>query len=270
MLLNILISTIDNGINKVGKIILDKHSDIQYIVSHHFTKEEFKFVPEDLLRDDVIISQMPGKGLSKSRNNSIMIATGDIGLFSDDDVNYTNEYFDSIINTFIKEKPDIAIFKIKTPKGEPEYKNYPQNAYQLSLSNMHSPSTIEIAFNINSIKNKLKFDERFGLGTYLGGGEEVLFIKDAIKQGLKVWYYPLYVVQHSQISTIKKYSKYHKKRIIVYGAMYARKYGWLSIPVIFLKTIMLWPDLIKNRRSLFVYLTQVYCGCFYILFNRKN
>ena len=71
MLLNVLISTIDEGIEKVQNVILKYRKDIFYIISHQYTAEEFKYVPQELKRKDVLISQIPGSGVTKSRNNSI-------------------------------------------------------------------------------------------------------------------------------------------------------------------------------------------------------
>ena len=47
-----------------------------------------------------MVSQIPGKGLTKSRNNAIQNATGDIGVIADDDVKYTNEYFNAILEVY--------------------------------------------------------------------------------------------------------------------------------------------------------------------------
>ena len=270
MILSILISTIDEGINKIQHLLLPQRNDVNYLVVHHYTDKIFNTIPVELLRDDIIVQQFSGKGVSKARNISILQAKGEIALIADDDVTYTNEYFDRIINTFIKDDPDLALFKIKTMSGEGEYKDYRVKTYQLSLNNLHSISSIEIAFKIQPIKNKIKFDERFGSGSFLIGGEEDLFILDAIKNGLIIKYYPYYVVNHPEESHVKKFPTYHKKRVLVRGAFYARTSGWLAIPKILLKSIALTPTLIKEHKNPIIHLYQMYIGCFYILFNNTS
>ena len=97
-----------------------------------------------------------GKGVTKSRNNSIRLADGDIGLFSDDDVTYKDSYFDTVKNVFDSNNElDIALFKIRTPDGEPEYKNY--SPHHKVITKAPSVGTVEIAFRINPVKERIFF-----------------------------------------------------------------------------------------------------------------
>ncbi len=265
MKLEILISTIDAGIERINDVLLPFRQDVKYIISHQYQDEKYKYTPKELLREDVLVSQIPGRGLTKSRNHAIRLADGDICLIADDDVRYTNEFFNTIIQTFQNKSPDIALFKIKTFDGEGDYKNYPFKEYRLNLKNLHSPSSIEIAFKTEKIKGNIFFDERFGLGSFLNGGEELFFIRDAIEKGLKVWYFPESVVIHPKESTIKSLPKYHKRRVMVGGASDARKNGWLAIPKAFLGTIKVIPDLIKYKKNPFVYFYQRIRAAIYIL-----
>jgi glycosyltransferase involved in cell wall biosynthesis len=264
-MLSVLISTIDSGITRIRNIILSPRNDVNYVVVHQYTDNDYRNIPEELKRPDIQISQIPGRGLTKSRNHAIAIATGDIALIADDDVSYKNEYFDLVLEIFRNKMPDIALFKIKTGDNKNEYKNYPECACKMTLKNMHSPSSIEIAFKIEKIKNNISFDERFGLGTFLNGGGEMLFIQDAIKKGLNVQYYPFYIVTHPHESQIMKFPLYHKRRLKVAGATYARKYGLMAVPRIFLRTLILIPDLIRSSKNPVVFLYQMYVGCFHLL-----
>ncbi len=115
MKINILISTIDEKILQVKDVILDPRDDVEYIISHQYTNGRFKDIPSELVRNDITVSQIEGKGVTKSRNNALRLATGDIGLFSDDDVTYRDEYIDIVKETFLTNPDiDVALFKIKT------------------------------------------------------------------------------------------------------------------------------------------------------------
>jgi hypothetical protein len=95
-------------------------------------------------------------------------------------------YFDKVFSVFRQSMLDIALFKIMTDEGESEYKSISDLiSYELSLGKFHSPSSIEIAFRLESVRDKIEFDERFGLGSYVCGGEEWLFIRDALQSNLK-------------------------------------------------------------------------------------
>ena len=271
MILDILISTIDKGIEEVPSILLPARSDVRYIVSHQYTDEQYLPIPRELLRDDVLVSQIPGKGLTKSRNNAIRIATGDVCVIADDDVRYTNEYFDKIIDSDRLGIYDIICFKINTGDGNPEYKNYPLKQIIINSLKDHVPSSIEITFKRKLIvENCIDFDERFGLGSWLNGGEENLFVYDAIKKGLKVGFIPEYIVEHPFESTIKSFPKYAQRRVRVTGALDARFNGLISIPKAFIATIKSSPDLIRHKKNPFVYFFDRIAGSIYILKSTKR
>lgn len=270
MNLDILISTIDQGIENVISILLPVRPDVKYIISHQYLDEKFLPIPKELIREDVLVSQIPGKGLTKSRNNAIRLATGDVCVIADDDVKYTNEYFDTIIKAYQVSSFDILCFKINTGKGNPEYKKYPQKQIVINSLSDHVPSSIEITFIRNKIiDNSINFDERFGLGSWLSGGEENLFIYDAIKKGLKVGFIPEFIVEHPFESTNKSFPKYSQQRVRVIGALDARLNGLLSIPKAFFATLRYSIDLIRNKKNPFVYFYDRIAGSIYILKSSK-
>lgn len=267
MQLNVLISTIDEGIYKVKNVILDYRKDVSYIISHQYTDEKFKIIPKELIRDDILISHISGKGVTKSRNNAIRLAKGEIGLFSDDDVTYNNEYIDKVLETFShNDFLDVAIFKMKKPGDFPDHKNYPKEPIKIRELPF-SIGTIEIAFRINQIKKEhIFFDERFGAGQkLLIGSDENIFVLDCIKKGLNVWFFPEYIVNHPREATIMSISKYDKRRNSVRGAYDARINGVISIPKSFYETIRILPDLIINNKNPFLYLKERLFAAIYIL-----
>lgn len=268
--LEILISTIDQGIEKIKEVILPERHDVKYIISHQYRDIRFKTIPNELVRGDIIISQSKGQGLTKSRNNAINLATGDICIIADDDVRYTYKYFDTIINTFENNEVDVACLKIFTGNNQPEYKNYPVTEKEITSLVDYSPSSIEITFKLDKVKHEeIFFDERFGMGSWLNGGGENLFIYDAIKKGLKVKFFPFYIVQHPYESTIKSFGKYAQRRVRVGGALDARLNGKIAVIKAFAVTLKILPDLIRHRKNLFVYLDERLSGTFYILNSKK-
>ena len=274
MIINVLISTIDSGINKISKIIQDKISDVKYIVSYQYTDNKPAKIPKDLNKDDVIISQIPGRGLSRNRNNALRFATGDIGVIADDDVKYLSDSFNIIRKVFEENRDlDVACFKIKTPDGEPEYKKYPEERYLLNKGKRHSISSIEIAFRINRIKEKdISFDERFGLGNkIITSGEESVFIQDCIKERLKVEFFPLYIVEHLLDSTTRKILPYSKFWARISAGVDARVNPIWAIPKAFGRTVKQLPKIIRNGKNPFVFLFYGLHAIIYIYTtNRKN
>ncbi len=271
MTLEILISTIDTGITKISDILLPFRPDVKYIVSHQYQDEKYLPIPKELIREDVLVSQIPGKGLTKSRNNAIRLATADICVIADDDVRYTDEYFDTILDVYQNNDVNVACFMINTGEGNPKYKNYSNNEIIIKSLKDHAPSSIEITFRLKPVLEKeILFDERFGLGSWLAGGEENLFIFDAINKHLLVKFFPHYIVQHPFESTIKSFPKYHQRRVKVGGALDARINGWFSIPKAFAGTLKFLPDLIRNRKNPFIYLYERLSAAIYILFSKPT
>lgn len=267
MMINILISTIDAGIGKIEKVLLRPRPDLKYIVSHQVTGERYRPVPEALQREDVVVGQIAGRGLSRNRNNAIALADGDIALLADDDVRYRPEYITALLEAF-RADPDVDVgcFRIATPDGEGEYKDYAAHAFLLNEESHHFISSMELAFRLAPIKSRgITFDPRFGAGSELvSHGEEAVFIHDCIRAGLKVKYIPAYVVEHPANSTIKAMPPYAAERNIFKGAYDARRYGWLAYPAAFFGALRLWPELKKAGTGPARYMRERLRGASYI------
>lgn len=269
MIVNILICTIDAGIERVEKILLDPRPDLKYIISHQVTDERLRMIPDTFKRNDVVVGQVEGRGLSRNRNNTLLMADGDIALLADDDVRYREEYINNVIEAFEADPDlDVACFKIATPEGDPEYKEYSTEPYFLNKESRHYISSLEIAFRIKAVKERsIKFDERFGLGSGLiSCGEEAVFIYDCIGAGLQVKYIPEYVVMHKEISTTKALDKYDSVKNIFKGAYDARRFRWKAIPAAYLDAYRLRTDLNKNDKRALSYLRERLRGACYILY----
>ncbi|MDY6826327.1 MAG: glycosyltransferase family 2 protein [Bacillota bacterium] len=273
MRINILVATLDQGIKRVPNILLPQRGDLQYIVSHQVTSKKYRKIPAALTRKDISVVQIEGKGLCRNRNNALALADGDIIILADDDVRYRDEYMENVKNAFNDDQDlSVACFKIATPPGEPEYKEYARRPYLLDEEEHHYISTLEIVFRLDRIKEEgLYFDERFGLGSKLNSfGEESVFIHDCLKAGLRVKYIPQYIVEHPSVSTIKSIGRYEEVHNIFKGAYDARRYGWLAFPAAFYGTLKLWPQLRRYGKSPRDYLAERLRGAAYILREKIN
>lgn len=109
--LDILICTLNEGINKVASVLLPQQEGVRYVVS--WQQDGYQCdIPLALLRSDVTVVTLPGRGLSRNRNNAIAHSTADICLIADDDVAYTPDAFRAVIDTF-EGNPhlDVATFR---------------------------------------------------------------------------------------------------------------------------------------------------------------
>lgn len=199
MTLQLLISTIDGGIEKISSMLLEPCDGITYLVSWQHSVSDNHVLPQDLVRNDVEVVHMDGCGLSRNRNNCIKNATGDICLIADDDCRYSREELSCVALTFASHRDlDIATFKVHGVPTE-----YPDKSFVLSerQKNYHVTS-FEIAFRRKSVQGKLWFNEMFGLGApVLQCAEEEVLIHDAVSMGLKCVYFPMYIATNDVPTT---------------------------------------------------------------------
>lgn len=127
------------------------------------------------------------RGLSKSRNLAIKNAEGEICLICDDDELFTSNYEEIILSTFERNpKADIIAFALNYSR-----KQFSTKAGWKSFIGAMKISSVQIAFRRERIiESGVLFDESMGAGTGHGGGEEVKFLFDCLKKGLKLYYCP--------------------------------------------------------------------------------
>lgn len=261
MTLEVLVCTIDEGISNIKNLLLSPINGVSYLISwqHSHVNENYT-IPQELIRNDVKIAHIQGRGLSRNRNNAISHATGDICLIADDDCSYRPEYFNAVIDTFQKcPELDIATFK---HTNKHESKVYPATSFNLKhKAKGYFTSSIEIAFRRTSVQGKLWFNEHFGLGApVLQSGEENIFILDAIKAGMNCQYFPIVIVEHNHPTTASSRAG-NPGVIMAEGAYISIAYTWTALPRLILKAFRLNK---KNSLGFFKNLSYIFKGVSYI------
>lgn len=127
------------------------------------------------------------RGLSKSRNLAIQHTVGDLCLLCDDDEQLDSSYEDTILKAYeALPDADIICFRISNQPSR-----LTQKMQRLTKWTAMRIASWQISFRRESIlKSGIRFDEDMGAGTGNGGGEEVKFLRDCIKAGLKAYYVP--------------------------------------------------------------------------------
>ena len=127
------------------------------------------------------------RGLSNSRNLAIQHASGDVCLLCDDDEQLDSSYEDTILKAY-EALPDADIICFRISNQPSRLK---QETQRLTKWTAMRIASWQITFRRESIlKSGIRFDEDMGAGTGNGGGEEVKFLRDCIKAGLKAYYVP--------------------------------------------------------------------------------
>lgn len=134
------------------------------------------------------------RGVGLNRNNALMRANADIGLFADDDMVYVKSY-PEIVKKAFEEIPDadVIIFDLKYPRGgRPPI----TKIQRLNRRSGMRFGAARFAVRLSRIHlNGVSFNLCFGGGAKYSSGEDTLFLNDCFDKKLKVYTYPA-VIAH--------------------------------------------------------------------------
>lgn len=162
------------------------------------------------------------KGLSKSRNKAISKCTGDICVIADDDLTYVKDYEKIILNAYNK-YPQADIIAFDVPSTNEERPTSSLKDGKVNYIKTMKLSSFQITFKKDSIVNKnLKFDENFGAGSgKYTCGEENIFLFEAKKAGLKIYYSKQAIAQVTHNDSTW-YNGFNEDLFTTKGAMFYR------------------------------------------------
>jgi glycosyltransferase involved in cell wall biosynthesis len=140
-------------------------------------------------------------GLSKSRNLAIKNAKGSICLFADDDVTYVIDFNEIVLSAYKTYRDaDIITFKMVDFKGK-MYRDYPEITIHDKKTVSYANSVV-ISFRRKALLDKeINFNTNFGLGSEFETGDEYVFLRDALKANLNVYFYPEVIVVHATFNS---------------------------------------------------------------------
>jgi glycosyltransferase involved in cell wall biosynthesis len=218
--LEILVSTMD----KTSLAFLDDMFPLHKL-------EEFNIlvinqVPENTklksnLENVTVINSLE-KGLPQSRNIALQNASGTICLIADDDVKYVSGFKEIILTAFEKHiEADIIAFQMVDENGKlfRDYKDIVKHNEQT----IYTINSVVIAFRLESVKQKVSFNPNFGLGTKFQVGNEYVFLRNALKAGLSIYFEPKIILSHPKFSSGQDIASDR----LIYGrsALYYKYYG---------------------------------------------
>lgn len=141
------------------------------------------------------------RGLPQSRNIAIENAKGEICLIADDDVVYDKELISSIKQGFEKyNDAAIVTYQMTNFKGQ-LFRDYPDIAIH-NIKTIATANSVVIAFKRKNLLEKdVWFNPNFGLGATFQSANEYVFLRNALKEGLKLCYLPKVILAHEQFSS---------------------------------------------------------------------
>lgn len=186
----------ENGLEMVKKMRLPRIESIRYIVSWQCHSDR---VPQSIeSRDDIEIYKFDDIGSSRNHNHTIELARAPYCLLADNDLNYSAEGLQAIINTY-EENPQIDV---ATFMYEPINRFYPSEVTDLttSIPKGYSVNMCVISFRRERL-GKVRFNELFGINAPYKCAEDEVFFHDCRKAGLRCCFFPIVITQHNHLST---------------------------------------------------------------------
>ena len=138
------------------------------------------------------------RGLTKSRNLAIEKSRADICMLCDDDEVFVEDYEKKLLDAY-EQLPEADVIILKMVDRVP---SFPDEVRRLRFPRTMKVSSWQISFRRESlVRTGVRFDELLGAGTGNGAEEELKFLLDCEKAGMKIYYVPTEIATVAQESS---------------------------------------------------------------------
>lgn len=159
------------------------------------------------------------RGVGLNRNNALMRADGDICLFADDDMVYTDDYVQVVTKAFEQcPDADVLIFNLIEPV---KTRCVIEKISRVNFLNFLRYGTARVAVKKESVrKHGIYFNQCFGGGTEHCHGEDNLFLAACLQKGLKMYAIPAYIAELTEERPSSWNTGYDEKYLRDQGVLY--------------------------------------------------
>lgn len=178
------------------------------------------------------------KGVGASRNLALAHATGELVLFSDEDIVYDDGYARKVEQAFdAHPEADMLLFNVIAMEGRRTY--YNTDFHRIGMRNYGRYPAYSIAAKTARLKESgVTFSLLFGGGAKYSNGEDTLFLRDCLRAGLKIYAVPV-DLGHERERESTWFHGYNEKfffdRGVLYHFLYGRMAGPLALRFLLLK-----------------------------------
>lgn len=177
------------------------------------------------------------RGVGRNRNIALTNSTAKYCIIADDDNRYADNYAQKIYKGFSTcPSADILIFNSEI-RGKERYKSKKtQRTHRVRIWNFCRYGAVRIVINRTSWEKKpVFFSELYGGGAKYGAGEDVLFLRECIRKGYRIYAVPetLLYVNQEQSTWFTGYDRkfFYDKGALAgalfpYGKFFAGLYFW--------------------------------------------
>ena len=169
------------------------------------------------------------RGVGKNRNKALSFASGEYLLCSDQDMVYTDGYANIVENAFKQcPKADIIVFRLEYLNRFTPSKKEATGFRRVHLWNCMRYGTARVAMRKNALdKACLCFSTLYGGGAKFSSGEDSLFIREALRKGLKMYSCPIVIAQVKQEES-SWFKGFNEKFFIDKGVLIANAFPYMK------------------------------------------
>lgn len=267
----VLISTLYDRLLEIKASQFPVSQDVYYVISCQGVPKYDLFIYEDKIRTlfgdrNVSYVFIRGYGLSKNRNAAIdkfMMLNIDCKYFyiSDDDTELCLDGIKESVAFAGANDLDMVVGKIATLDMHDHKHNYKTTSTPLTKLRAARVSSVEMILSRAAVlQHHLRFDEQFGLGAKYPSGEEYIFTTDALRQGCRAEFYPVYLCKHPPVTSGHDFYSSPEK-IMAKGAMFKRVGGLYLGLLLAIAFSILKFKIYKNTHSYWFFLSNITKGC---------
>lgn len=164
------------------------------------------------------------RGVGLNRNNALMRADADIVTFADDDMQFVSDYAEIIKEAYDKlPKADVIIFDLQYPDRP---RKPITKIERLTARKCMRFGAARISAKLESLRiHGISFNLCFGGGARFSSGEDSLFLMDCIRNGLKIYSYPVVIaklIERKSTWFVGYNDKYFFDKGVLFSLLYPR------------------------------------------------
>ena len=173
---------------------------------------------------------MPERGVGLSRNTALLHASGDVVLFSDEDITLTPDYEIQIRQAYESlPDADMILFNVKVAPSRRTY--WTREIRRITYRNYGRYPAYSISAKLSSLRRaNAHYSLLFGGGAKYSNGEDSLFLRDCLKAGLRIYAHTACIGEEQERESTW-FSGYHEKFFRDRGVLYHHLYGKLALPL---------------------------------------
>ena len=180
-------------------------------------------------------------GLSQSRNRALELTDADVAYICDDDLRFVDGARERVIAAYrARPEADIVIFNLTSSAGRKISANK-RLPFRIGLMcSLLGVWSCMVSYKPSAVREvNVRFDERFGLGSRFGTGEEVIFLVDCLRRGLRIEFVDEAIAIHPKHSSGNRLDSV--EALQAKGALFPRVFPVTHRFWAFFAAVRLWP-----------------------------